>query len=154
MRIMGHTQGQCGQSCVLLQAGWEVRAQQAIVGSVRHCTYTTCSQFAPCPKSPGWDMVPDAVCKPHCFWPLFSLPRSTLHWEEVLVAVCRSLAANPTTAQEHNMLRCKSMGKINLFWASLCSGRHNSQANLLCIRSSTSPVSFISRWGGNMVKLM
>lgn len=71
MRIMGHAQGQCGQSCVFLQASWEVRAQHAIVNSVRNCAYTICSLFPLCPKSPGWDGVLAPVCMPHCCWLLF-----------------------------------------------------------------------------------
>lgn len=44
-------------------------------------------------------MVLDPVCKPYCCWPLLPPPRSTLHWEEVLVAVCR-------TPQQHKSITC------------------------------------------------
>lgn len=99
---------------MLLQASWEVRAQLAIVSSAGIALYTTHSQFSLCQKSPGWDVVPDLFARPTDAGLCFP-PRSTLPWEEVLVAVCRSVAANPTTAQEHNMLRAKAWRKSYCF---------------------------------------
>lgn len=81
MRIMGHEKGQCGQSCVVLQASWEARAQHATVSSIRHCAYTACSQSSLCQKSPGWDVVPAPVYKLHCCRPLFPSLRALCLWK-------------------------------------------------------------------------
>lgn len=109
--IMGHAQDQRGQSCVFLQASWEVRAQHTMVSMVRHCTYTTCSRFFPCPESPGWDVVLDPVCKPHCCWPLFPSLGAPCAGKRCTWQCGEAWLQIPQTAQEHNMLCAKAWRK-------------------------------------------